>query len=178
MPRRDKRHVPFCSPIRSTESSCSLDPYLRSLFKRDFCAYLDRPFSALFATYRPSPPHPRHHGPGTLMLDHQKAVNPPFGARAPILTAWRPVKNPPDWCVWRLVVSCAFLQSAAPTNPCQHSRTYVQIQRACKVWCAFTYFSPLAGRECGQSWLKSMPWPRALASVRFTVRFAVVQSFV
>ena len=148
----------------------SLDPYLRSLFKRDFCAYLDRPFSALFATYRPSLPHPRHHGLGTLMLDHQKAVNPPFGARAPILTAWRPVKNPRDWCVWRLVVSCAFLQSAAPTNSCQHSRTYVQIQRACKVWCAFTYFSPLAGRECGQSWLKSMPWPRALASVRFTAR--------
>jgi hypothetical protein len=151
---------------------------LRSLFKRDFCGYSDRHFSALFATYRPSPPHPRHHGPVTLMLDYQKAVNSPFGARAPILTAWRPVKNPPDWCVWRLVVSCAFLQSAAPTNSCQYSRAYVRIQRACKVWCAFTYFPPLAGCERGQSWLNSMPWPRALASVRFTARFAVVQSFV
>ena len=174
--------LPSLSDLRPLRHTCrpsfSLDPYLRSLFKRDFCAYSDRPFSALFATYRPSPPHPRHHGPGTLMLDHQKAVNPSFGARAPILTAWRPVKNPPDWCVWRLVVSCAFLQSAAPTNSCQHSRTYVRIQRACRVWCAFTYFPPLAGCERGQSWLKSMPWPRALASVRFTARFAVVQSFV
>ena len=112
------------------------------------------------------------------MLDYQKAVNPPFVARAPILTAWRPVKNPPDWCVWQLLVSCAFLQSSAPTNSCQHSRTYVLIQRACKVWCAFTYFPPLAGCERSQSWLKSMPWPPALASVRFTARFAVVQSSV
>ena len=156
----------------------SLDPYLRSLFKRDFCGAYYRPFSALFATYRPSPPQPRHHGPGTLMLDHQKAVNPPFGARAPILTAWRPVKNPRFRRVRRLVVSCAFLQSAAPTNSCQHSRTYVQIQRACKVWCAFTYFPPLAARKRLQSWLTSMPRPCALASVHFTARFAVVQSFV
>ena len=158
--------------------SNSLDPYLRSLFKHDFCADSYRPFPALFATYRPSPPHPRHHGPGTLMIDYQKAVNPPFVARAPILTAWRPVKNPPDWCVWRLVVSCAFLQSAAPTNSCQHSRTYVRIQRARKFWCAFTYFSPLAARERGQSGPTSMPRPRALAAVRFTARFAAVQSFV
>ena len=157
--------------------SCSLDPYPRSPLKRDLCGYFHLPFSALFATYRPSPPHHRHHGLGTLMLDYQKAVNPPFGARARILTAWRPVKNLRDWCVWRLVVSCAFLQSAAPTNSCQHSRTYVRSQ-ACKVWCAFTYFPPLAACERGQSWLTSMPRPRALAYVRFTARFAVVQSFV
>ena len=112
---------------------CSLDPYLRSLFKRDFCGSFHRPFSALFATYRPSPPHPRKHSPRTLMLDYQKAVNPPFGARALILTAWRPVKNPRDWCVWRLVVSCAFLQSSAPTGPCKHSHTYVWSQGTCKV---------------------------------------------
>ena len=180
------RHLPADRPANSSpsgltikvEKSRSLDPYLRSSFKRDFCGEVDRPFSALFATYRPSPPHPRHHGPGTLMFDYQKAVNPPFSVRAPILTAWRPVKNPRDWCVWRLVVSCAFLQSAAPTNFCQHSRTYVRIQRACKFWCVFAYFPPLAGCERGETWLKSMPWPPALASVRFTARFAVVQSFV
>ena len=122
--------LPSLSDLRPLRHTCrpsfSLDPYLRSSFKRDFCGASYRPFSALFATYRPSPPQPSHHGPGTLMLDHQKAMNPPFGARAPILTAWRPVKNPPDWCVWRLVVSCAFLQSAAPTNSRQHSRTYVR----------------------------------------------------
>ena len=46
---------------------------------------------------------------------------------------WCPVKNPRFRRVWRLVASCAFLQSAALTNPCKHSRTYVRSQGACKV---------------------------------------------
>ena len=65
-----------------------------------------------------------------LLLACQKAVNPRFGARALILKPWRAVKKPPTQRVGRLVVSGAFLQSAAPKNSGGHIQTCVWDQVA------------------------------------------------